>query len=130
MQRTYACGTRCSNEFIRSDTQASKGDACGTRCSDEFIRSDTQDTLTRKKEYPPEKDVAGAEPRIGVFVCKCGINIAGVVNVPEVTEYAKALPNVVFTDNNMYTCSQDTQEIIKQKILETTSSFSPVPSAT
>ena len=75
-------------------------------------------TLTRKKEYPAEKDVAGEEPRVGVFVCKCGINIAGVVNVPEVTEYAKALPNVVFTDNNLYTCSQDTQEIIKQKILE------------
>ncbi len=62
--------------------------------------------------------MAGEEPRIGVFVCNCGINIAGVVNVPEVTEYAKRLPNVFFADQNLYTCSQDTQEIIKEKIRE------------
>ena len=70
------------------------------------------------KEFPPETDVAGQEPRIGVFVCHCGTNIAGVVNVPGVVEYAKTLPNVVFADNNLYTCSNDTQEIIKEAIKE------------
>jgi heterodisulfide reductase subunit A len=68
------------------------------------------------KEYPPERDVSGEEPRIGVFVCHCGTNIGGVVNVPEVVEYAKKLPNVVYAEENLYTCSQDTQETIKGKI--------------
>lgn len=75
-------------------------------------------TLVQEKVYPPEKDVAGEEPRIGVFVCHCGINIGGVVSVPEVKEYAKTLPNVVFADENLYTCSQDTQERIKEVIRE------------
>jgi len=79
---------------------------------------DEKDSLITTKEYPPETDVAGQEPRIGVFVCHCGTNIAGVVNVPSVVEYAKTLPNVVFADNNLYTCSNDTQEIIKEKIKE------------
>jgi len=51
-----------------------------------------------------------------VFVCHCGINIGGVVNVPDVSEYAKTLPNVAYAENNLYTCSQDTQERIKDKI--------------
>jgi heterodisulfide reductase subunit A len=68
------------------------------------------------KEYPPERDVSKEEPRIGVFVCHCGINIGGVVNVPEVVEYAKTLPNVVYAEANLYTCSQDTQKLIREKI--------------
>ncbi|MFC2163992.1 FAD-dependent oxidoreductase [Acidobacteriota bacterium] len=75
-------------------------------------------SLITQKEFPPELDVSEQEPRIGVFVCHCGSNIAGVVNVPNVVEYAKTLPNVVFADNNLYTCSNDTQEIIKEIIEE------------
>lgn len=69
-----------------------------------------------EKEYPQEKDVSHEAPRIGVFVCHCGINIGGVVNVPEVVEYAKKLPDVVYAEANLYTCSQDTQGIIRDKI--------------
>ena len=69
-----------------------------------------------EKKYPEEKDVHGQEPRIGVFVCHCGINIGSIVNVPEVVEYAKSLPNVVFADENLFTCSQDTQVHIKEAI--------------
>jgi len=72
--------------------------------------------LVKKKEYPPEKDVSKKEPRIGVFVCHCGINIGSVVNVPEVLEYASKLPNVVYTERNLYTCSGDTQKKIKEMI--------------
>jgi heterodisulfide reductase subunit A len=75
-------------------------------------------SLITIKEFPPEIDIKGQEPRIGVFVCHCGTNIGGVVNVPSVVEYAKTLPNVVFSDDNLYTCSNDTQEIIKEKIKE------------
>jgi heterodisulfide reductase subunit A len=70
------------------------------------------------KEYMPERDVSQEEPRIGVFVCHCGINIGGIVNVPEVVEYAKKLPNVVYAEENLYTCSQDTQARIREKIKE------------
>ena len=65
-------------------------------------------TMTAEEELPAEKDLRGVGPRIGVFVCHCGINIGGVVDVPAVVEYAKTLPNVVFTADNLFTCSQDT----------------------
>jgi len=82
------------------------------------LLKDEKGSLITIKEFPPELDISGQEPRIGVFVCHCGSNIAGVVNVPAVVEYAKTLPNVVFADNNLYTCSNDTQEIIKEIIKE------------
>jgi heterodisulfide reductase subunit A len=74
--------------------------------------------LVTVKEYPPERDVSQEEPRIGVFICHCGINIGGIVRVPEVVEYARKLPNVVYAEDNLYTCSDDTQKRIKEKIQE------------
>ncbi len=67
---------------------------------------------------PDERDVAAQAPRIGVFVCNCGVNIGGIVNVPEVKRYAEGLPDVVFADEYLFTCSQDTQEKIKKIIDE------------
>ena len=69
-------------------------------------------------EIPKEMDVAKEEPRIGVFVCNCGINIGGIVDVTSVQDYAGTLPYVVFTDQNLFTCSQDTQDKIKEMIIE------------
>jgi heterodisulfide reductase subunit A len=58
------------------------------------------------------------EIRIGVFVCDCGTNIAGVVDVPDVTEYSKSLPNVVLADEGRWSCSVDylakLQDLIKE----------------
>ncbi len=82
------------------------------------LLKDEKGSLITKKEFPPEIDVSGREPRVGVFVCHCGTNIAGVVNVPDVVEYAKTLPDVVYANNNLYTCSNDTQEVIKEIIKE------------
>ncbi|MHB0981700.1 MAG: FAD-dependent oxidoreductase, partial [Thermoleophilia bacterium] len=79
---------------------------------------DVRGTLIKPKEYPPERDVSGEEPRIGVFVCHCGTNIAGVVDVASVAEYARGLPNVVLSETNLYSCSTDTLERIKGKIHE------------
>ena len=56
------------------------------------------------------------EPHIGVFICQCGINIGGVVNVPEVTEYAKTLPYVTHAEDNLYTCSEAGLTAIKEAI--------------
>jgi len=74
--------------------------------------------LVRVKEYPPEKDVAEKEARIGVFVCHCGINIGSVVDVPAVVEYASKLPNVVYAERNLYTCSSDALNRIKSIVEE------------
>lgn len=74
-------------------------------------------TSTIVKEYPPEDvELISEEPRIGVFVCHCGVNIAGVVNVKEVRDYAKSLPNVVLSENILYACAQDSLEQLKEKI--------------
>jgi heterodisulfide reductase subunit A len=80
--------------------------------------SPARNTLTRTKEKTPEVNVVNERPRIGVFVCRCGTNIAGVVDVPSVAEYAKSLPFVEYATDNLYACSQDTQESISQIIRE------------
>jgi len=80
------------------------------------LLSDARNKLITKKELPEEIDVSDQLPRIGVFICHCGINIGGVVNVPEVVEYVKTLPAVVYAEHNLYTCSADTQTNIKEKI--------------
>jgi heterodisulfide reductase subunit A2 len=78
--------------------------------------ADQRNTLTVKKQLPPEKDVGGEDPRIGVFVCRCGINIASTVSVPDVVERIKDLPGVAYAGENLFTCSQDAQVNIKKII--------------
>jgi len=75
-------------------------------------------TLVKPKTLPAEKDVSAQEPRVGVFICHCGANIAGVVRVPEVVEYSKTLPNVAFAGNTIYACANDSLEKIKAAIKE------------
>ena len=75
-------------------------------------------TLVAPKVYPPEIDVTGQEPRVGVFVCHCGTNIASVVDVATVTDYARGLPNVVVADHTLFTCSTDSQAKIRAAIKE------------
>ncbi|MBN1410552.1 MAG: FAD-dependent oxidoreductase [Spirochaetales bacterium] len=69
-----------------------------------------------EKSYPEERDTSAEPVRIGVFVCNCGINIGGIVDVPNVSDYAKSLEGVVHAESNLYTCSQDTQDHIKEMI--------------
>ncbi|MHA2233419.1 MAG: 4Fe-4S binding protein, partial [Candidatus Hodarchaeales archaeon] len=64
-------------------------------------------------EESPEKEL-----RIGVFVCDCGSNIAGVIDTQAVTEYAGTLSDVVYTKNNRYTCADPGQEEIRTAIKE------------
>jgi heterodisulfide reductase subunit A len=82
------------------------------------LLADARFSLARKKPVFEERDVSQEEARIGVFVCHCGINIASVVDVEAVRDYAKTLPFVQHVENNLFTCSQDTQELIKDRIKE------------
>ncbi|HOE10706.1 MAG TPA: FAD-dependent oxidoreductase [bacterium] len=73
---------------------------------------------TRRKSYPPERDITDEPPRVGVFVCHCGSNIASVVDIEAVVGEARRLPHVVYADHNIYTCADDTQDKMKQIIRE------------
>ncbi len=80
------------------------------------LLSPVKNTLIVSKEYPYEHDVTDEKPRIGVFVCHCGINIAGTVDVEKVTESIKGQPGVVFASHTMYTCSDASLSNIKEQI--------------
>lgn len=110
----YVCGAFQSPKDIPETVSQASGAAA---LASEVI-SLSRGQLVTKKELPPEQNVTGVEPRIGVFICHCGINIGGIVNVPAVKEYVKTLPQVVYVDENLYTCSQDTQAKIKEIIRE------------
>ena len=108
----YVCGAAQGPKDIpETVVQASGAAAEAGR-----LLAPSRGTLTRAKEYPPEIDVTGEAPRVGVFVCHCGINIAGTVDVAAVEEYARTLPYVVYAGRNLFTCSQDTQDAMKEII--------------
>ncbi len=100
----FVCGAISEPKDIPQSVMEASAAACGAGS----MLHESRWTETKKKEFPPERNVYAEPPRIGVFVCSCGINIASVVDVNEVTEYARKLPGVVFAQNNLFTCSQDT----------------------
>ena len=110
----FVCGAFEAPKDIPETVSQASGSAA---FASELI-SEARGTLISEEEFSPERDISGEEPRIGVFVCHCGINIGGVVDVPAVKEYAKSLPHVAYVDENLYTCSQDTQTKIKEVIKE------------
>jgi heterodisulfide reductase subunit A len=113
----YVCGTFQGPKDIPQSVVDSSAAAAAVG----EMLSPARNTETRTPEVVPETNVYGQRPRIGVFVCRCGINIAGVVDVPSVAEYAATLPYVEYASDNLYSCAQDTQDtmsqIIKQKNL-------------
>jgi heterodisulfide reductase subunit A len=110
----YVCGSfRDCKDIPISVMEASAAAAAAATPLQE-----ARNTMTTVKELPSERVVTGEDPRVGVFVCNCGINIGGVADVPAVAEYAKTLPNVVYVDQNLFTCSQDTQERLRAAIQE------------
>jgi heterodisulfide reductase subunit A-like polyferredoxin len=110
----YACGVFQEPKDIPSSVTEASAAACTAGAS---LRS-ARNTLTRSVETPEEIDVSGQDARVGVFVCNCGVNISSVVDVKGVTEYAKTLPNVVHAQENLFTCSQDSQDEMKEIIKE------------
>jgi heterodisulfide reductase subunit A len=113
----YVCGAFQGPK----DIPQSVIDASAAAASAGAALSLARDTRTQTPEVIPETNIFGERPRIGVFVCHCGINISGVVDVPAVSKYAATLPYVEYFTDNLYSCAQDTQEtmtqIIKQKNL-------------
>jgi heterodisulfide reductase subunit A-like polyferredoxin len=110
----YACGVFQEPKDIPSSVTEASAAACTAGASLGTARN----TLTRSVEIPQEIDVSDQEARVGVFVCNCGVNISSVVDVKGVTEYAKTLPNVVYAQENLFTCSQDSKDKMKDIIKE------------
>jgi len=110
----FVCGTFAEPKDIPETVMQSSGAAARAMT----LLAEARGTMVEPKRYPPERDVSGEEPRIGVFVCHCGRNIGGVVSVPQVVEYARGLPDVVHAEENLYTCSTDSQAKIRKAIDE------------
>jgi len=102
----YACGAFTGPKDIPQSVMEASASACAAT---EHLAS-ARNTRTKILQLPPERDVSEEPPKIGVFICNCGINIGGVVRVPEVAEYVNTLPNVVYVEENLFSCSQDTQD--------------------
>ena len=103
------------------DIPQSVMEASAAACQASFALASARGTLVKQKTFPEEIPVAGEAPRIGVFVCNCGINIGGIADVPAVAAYAKTLPHVTYVEDTLFACSQDTQdrmvEIVKREKL-------------
>lgn len=110
----FVCGSFQSPKDIPQSVMEASAAAAA---AGSFLAS-SRGSMAKEKEIPEQVNVIGKRPRIGVFVCHCGINIAGVVDVPAVAEYAKSLPFVEYVSNNLYTCSQDTQVAMRNVIRE------------
>ncbi|MBE0432293.1 FAD-dependent oxidoreductase [candidate division WOR-3 bacterium] len=110
----YTCGVASGPKDIpESVTQASAAAAKAMG-----LLASARKSLTSRRAIPAEVDTTAQESRIAVFVCHCGINIGGYVNVPEVIEYVRSLPDVIYAEHNLYTCSQDTQKRIVEVVRE------------
>jgi heterodisulfide reductase subunit A len=110
----YVCGTIQAPKDIPSSVIEASAAAGEVGCALHEVRG----TLAKTKEVVEEQNVHGEPPRVGVFVCCCGTNIAGFVDVPEVVEFARSLPYVVYAEKNLFSCSQDTQGQISRIIQE------------
>jgi len=110
----YVCGTFESPKDIPASVIESSGaaGAAGSRLAA------ARWTCTKEVPLPEEIDIRGEPPRIGVFVCRCGTNIASVVDVPGVVAHAKALPGVAYAEENMFACSQDSLDRMARVIKE------------
>ncbi|MEJ5330177.1 MAG: FAD-dependent oxidoreductase [Desulfobaccales bacterium] len=110
----YTCGVFQAPKDI-PETVGQASAAAGAAAA---LLAEARGTLVTKEEYPPERDILAEEPRIGVFVCHCGINIAGVVDVAAVTDYARTLPQVAYADHFTFTCSTDSLDRMREVIEE------------
>jgi heterodisulfide reductase subunit A len=84
--------------------------AAGSQCGE--LLDYRRGNLSKERLYPPERDVSQEEPKVGVFVCHCGANIGRIVGVPSTVEYALTLPNVVYAQEQLFSCATNSAQQI------------------
>ncbi len=90
--------------------------ASGAGAQASYLLKSRRGQLSEERVYPEEKDVSQEEPKVGVFVCRCGANIGRVVDVPGIAEYAKSLPGVVHVEESLFACATNTAKAISDTI--------------
>ncbi|MBM4237397.1 MAG: hydrogenase iron-sulfur subunit, partial [Euryarchaeota archaeon] len=108
----FVCGCAKGPEDISNTVTEAVGAAA--------MSAQRSSVLSSPKDEKPAADIpvlTTDPPRVGVFVCSCGMNIGAVVDVDAVAEYASSLPGVAHAQKCMYACSQDSQGMI-QKVIE------------
>ncbi|HID01656.1 MAG TPA: heterodisulfide reductase, partial [Desulfobacterales bacterium] len=104
----FTCGAFAGPKDIPQSVV--EGSAAAAAVAD--LLAPSRNELTKEQVWPEERDISTEEPKVGVFVCHCGSNIAGFVDVEAVEEYAATLPHVEYVERNLFSCSQDAQEKI------------------
>ncbi|MGA1841032.1 MAG: FAD-dependent oxidoreductase [bacterium] len=110
----FVCGAFAGPKDIPETVMQASGAAGKASALLEHARG----TLIKKREYPEELSLDGQQPRIGAFICHCGINIGGYIDVPSVVKYVRTLNNVVYAEDSLYACSPDAQRRILEIIKE------------
>jgi heterodisulfide reductase subunit A len=110
----FACGSFTGPKDIpESVVEGSAAAAASAR-----VLAPARGTLQKEITFPPEKDLSAEPPRVGVFICHCGMNIGGVADIPSLVESARTIPNVEYVQENLFSCSQDSQNQMVQVIKE------------
>ncbi|MBY9003430.1 MAG: CoB--CoM heterodisulfide reductase iron-sulfur subunit A family protein [Candidatus Lokiarchaeota archaeon] len=111
----YLCGF-CQGPMDIPETVADSSGVAGQVAA--YLSSVKFDQIKEKDIEIPELGIKDEdEPRIGVLICHCGINIGKYVHVPLLAEYVRTLPNVIQCEDNLYSCSSDSQSRIKELII-------------
>jgi heterodisulfide reductase subunit A len=110
----YACGAFTGPKDIPDSVM--EGSAAAAAVARDLAGA--RGSMQREKSFPPENEVSAEEPRVGVFICHCGLNIAGVADIPALVENARGLPHVEYVQDNLFSCSQDSQNQMVQMIKE------------
>jgi heterodisulfide reductase subunit A len=100
------------------DIPDSISSASGAGAAAAQLLSSQRGTLTQTKSYPDERSVEGEKPRIGVFICHCGTNIAGVADISSLVAHASTLRDVVYCEDQVVSCASDALRKITQAIKE------------
>ena len=108
----FVCGTLDGPKDIPESVTGASAAAAGVAAS----LAEVHESASGERTAPPMQDVSGKPPRIGVFICHCGTNIAGVVSIESVLDFARTLPDVAIAEDFTFTCSTQTQARIKELI--------------
>ncbi len=110
----FACGAFTGPKDIPDSVM----DGSAAAASAAGVLASARGTMLRERAFPPEIDLSAAPPRVGVFICHCGMNISGVADIPSLVETARTIPDVEYVQANLFSCSQDAQNQMAQMIKE------------
>lgn len=114
LEGVFVCGAGESPKDIPESVMEA---SCAAALAGELL-ADVRGSLISEKEYPLERSVDHEEPKVGLFICHCGTNIARVIDVESLAQFGSRLPHVVHAERNLYTCSTDTQRKMVETIRE------------